>query len=46
MASIIGLLVGGVAYELFACGTFYIAAGLAFAAAALALRLPRLRRSS
>lgn len=42
LASIVGLILGGVAYSAIGAGTFLIAAGLAYLAALLALRLPRL----
>ncbi|MEM9727881.1 MAG: MFS transporter [Myxococcota bacterium] len=46
LASIVGLVLGGVAYSAIGVGTFFICAGVAYAAFVLALRLPRIRLAS
>jgi MFS family permease len=43
LASIVGLVMGGVAYSAIGVGTFLICAGIAYAAFVLALRLPRIK---
>lgn len=43
LASVLGLVLGGVSYSLIGAGTFLICAGLAYLSFVLALRLPRLR---
>ena len=43
LASIVGLVMGGVAYSAIGVGTFLICAGIAYASFMLALRLPRTR---
>ena len=42
LASIVGLVMGGVAYSAIGVGTFLICAGIAYASFILALRLPRI----
>ncbi len=44
LASIVGLVLGGVAYSAIGVGTFLICAGIAYASFGLALRLPRISR--
>jgi MFS family permease len=46
LASIVGLVMGGVAYSAIGVGTFLICAGIAYASFALALRLPRIKLAS
>ena len=43
LASILGLVLGGAAYDAVGVSTFLLAAGIAYASALLALRLPRIR---
>lgn len=43
LASILGLILGGAAYDAVGVSTFLLAAGIAYASALLALRLPRIR---
>ena len=43
LASIVGLVMGGVAYSAIGVGTFLICAGIAYASFMLSLRLPRIR---
>lgn len=43
LASIVGLVLGGIAYSAIGVGTFLICAGIAYAAFLLAWRLPRIR---
>lgn len=46
LASILGLVMGGVAYSAIGVGTFLICAGFAYASFVLALRLPRMQLAS
>jgi hypothetical protein len=46
LASIVGLVMGGVAYSAIGVGTFLICAGIAYSAFLLALRLPRIKLAS